>query len=718
MKNNQESATNVKLGKKRYFNFPLVTLDLFYFILLLLVPINTVILFDIPVIRPVLTFLFLTFVPGFLILRLLRLDKLESTEIYILSIGLSIMFVMLFGISVDFIQYSLGFFRPYSTLSLLLSFNLACIIMFFLGPKYQTKISLPSLNFSRIEKNILLIAVILPFLTIIGMNLMNSSGNNIILMLLLILISILVLLISTNNNLSKRLYPCIIMLISLSIILLLALRSNHIIGVDAHTEYYIFQQTLYNLHWSILQKSTLDTCLSISVLPAIYASFLNVPLELFFKIFYSLIYSISPLIVYTISKKYFNDLFAFLASCFFMFQSIFFFTAFNPRTNVAQLFFALSIMILFNTRIPKIQKRLLFILFIISCIVSHYATTYIFLITLFLSFVLSLLLSRKYNFTESINFTTILLFFTLVFFWYSQLTGAAFTSGVGFIKQTLINLNLLFSQESQSNAVPIIIGKGILQRGIPYLIEFSLTWITIILVGIGVISVIKNPRRMVLGTILEKPVFLKEKIDILYFVITIVCCLLLLSIIILPFVSRGYGLDRLYAFTTTIIPVFFILGCLVISRSFHLNPILLILLILIPYLLSTSGFTYIIFNHPNSIILSSKGEEYDRYYVHNQEASAATWFKSFRVNETIYSDAYGNSRIISQGHIISARYSASFVEHDTPQVGYLYLRYTGVVDKKFLDGKGVWHNKTTPIGINIKEILIYSNGGSDVYKIS
>ena len=48
------------------------------------------ILLDIPVLRQVLAFLFLTFVPGVLILGILKLDRLGLTEKIVLSLGLSI----------------------------------------------------------------------------------------------------------------------------------------------------------------------------------------------------------------------------------------------------------------------------------------------------------------------------------------------------------------------------------------------------------------------------------------------------------------------------------------------------------------------------------------------------------------------------------------------------------------------------------------------------
>ena len=47
--------------------------------------------------------------------------------------------------------------------------------------------------------------------------------------------------------------------------------------------------------------------------------------------------------------------------------------------------------------------------------------------------------------------------------------------------------------------------------------------------------------------------------------------------------------------------------------------------------------------------------------------------------------------------------------------GYIYLRYTGVVNGKLLDSKYQWHNLTEYSGIFRGKDKIYTNGGSEIY---
>jgi len=362
--------------KKRIFGVK----EYFIFIITILLLTDLTILLNTPFLRQIFGFFFLTLLPGLLILQILKLNKLEYTEKFVLSVGLSISFVMFFGLLINNLLFGLGYKSPLSTVPLLICSNLATIIailVVYLMNK-NTDFSLPNFNLSMTEKAFLIVPVLFPALSIFGMHIMNTTDNNIILMFLLFLIPIYVAFVCfSNHKFPKRLYPVVIFLISISLLLLFSLRSNHIIGRDTHAEYYLFQTTLSNLHWDIFGHSSLDACFSISLLPTIYQLISNLPSEILFKILYSLIYSISPLVIYIISKKYVGELCGFLASCFFMFQVIFLFTASHARANLAILFFALAMLALFSDKIEPVKKRILFIVFMASCTVSHYSTTYI-----------------------------------------------------------------------------------------------------------------------------------------------------------------------------------------------------------------------------------------------------------------------------------------------------------------------------------------------------
>lgn len=102
---------------------------LLLFILVFLILTSLAILFDIPVVRQFSGFIFLTFIPGFLLLSILKLNKLGLAEKIVLSVGLSVAFSMLFGLALNTSLPAAGYTKPLSTASLLISFSIATIVL-------------------------------------------------------------------------------------------------------------------------------------------------------------------------------------------------------------------------------------------------------------------------------------------------------------------------------------------------------------------------------------------------------------------------------------------------------------------------------------------------------------------------------------------------------------------------------------------------------------
>ena len=717
----------------------------FVFIISILLLTDLAILLNIPFLRQIFGFLFLTLLPGLLILQILKLNKIGFLEKFILFWGLSISFLMFFGLLINNLSLNLGYETPLSITSLFISFNLAFILLMIIGYKINKEafsFSMPDFNLNPAEKAFLSVPILFPALSIFGMHVMNTADNNIILMFLLFLIPTHVIFVCFfNHKFPKRLYPVVIFLISISLLLLLSLRSNHLIGADVHSEYYYFRTTLDNFHWSVFGHSTLDACLAISLLPTIYQSILNIPSEFLYKILPSLIYSVSPLVIYVISKKYVEESYAFLASCFFMFQAIFLWTEYNARANIAMLFFALAMLTLFNDKIDLLKKRILFIMFMGSCMISHYSTTYIFFFVMAGTFIGVEALSKKYTFKKFISLTLVILFFAMIFFWYSQVTEAAFDAGVVFIETTLKELNNFFIVESRGTGQALL-GKDIMEKGIPHKIEFVFTWLTFAFIGIGIITLIRRYKEMSFPELgFKKPDFLKTKFEVGYFVIALACVGLLVMVIAVPFIAKGYGLGRMYPFAITILSVFFVIGGVMIAKylnkvfavfrrnnpfrksidernALQLRAYLIILLVLIPYFFCVTGVMYNIFGVPRAIMLNSEGEQYDGLYVHDQEGYGARWLRDegeLEEDTKIYTGGGSRTRLTSQAGITDNDPWSFFVEGRKIE-GYIYLRYYNVVDDKIIGPQKEEHNMSKYQDKFIGKNKVYNNGGSEIWR--
>ncbi|MEM3063261.1 MAG: hypothetical protein QW303_06945, partial [Nitrososphaerota archaeon] len=93
--------------------------------------------------------------------------------------------------------------------------------------------AIPTINLSlnAAEKAFLAVPSLFPMLSIFGMHVMNNMNNNYILLILHTLIPAYIIFICLfDHKVPKRIYPAVLLLTSISLTLLLSLRSNHIIG--------------------------------------------------------------------------------------------------------------------------------------------------------------------------------------------------------------------------------------------------------------------------------------------------------------------------------------------------------------------------------------------------------------------------------------------------------------------------------------------------------
>ena len=685
------------------------------------------ILLNIPFLRQILGFFFLTILPGFLILRILKLNRIGTAEKFVLSVGLSISFLMFFGLLLNSLLFSLGYNTPLSTTAILISFNLAFVAFGIVSYRInKTPITfLQNVNLTTSEKAFLIVPILFPSLSVFGMHVMNTTNNNIFLMFLYLLIPAYVVFVSVfNQKFPERLYPVVILLISSSLLLLYMLRFPHIFGRDVHTEYYLFQTTLNNLHWSIVLRGLLDACLSISLLPTIYQSIVSVDAqEYLFKGVYVSICSFAPLAVYLTSKRYIGKPYAFLASFFFVSQGVFLTAVRNPRTETAIFFAALAVMVLLTDKIEPSKRMFLFIIFIVSIIVSHYSTAYLFFFIILFTWFTVEVVSKKYKINKKLTFTCVLLFFATIFLWYSQITVVPFNAGVRYFESTFSSLNAFFLEEMRDPGYEQLLGKG-LKHGIISRINFFVVWGSFILIGIGVLTILSKYKEMVTlpGITTEKPDFLKTKFETEFLAMALACTGILVLTVALPFVSTMYGIDRLYSLAVVILSVCFVIGGIVLSKHLKVQTYLIVLLILIPHFLMVTGVSHQIAGIPASIILNSEGaNRYDVEYLHDCESCSAKWLKNYAAEgDKLYSDRFGIYKLISQGVFSSRSINRASFPESKKINGYLYLNYNNVVN-----GNVTKRDRTKgDVIIDISDCAntfigknkIYANGGSEVYK--
>jgi uncharacterized membrane protein len=459
---------------------------IFFGILIFGLIVNLLVIFDIQYLylRAIFSFIFLTTVPGLLIKLMLKVRKIGFWEYFVYSIGLSITFLIFGGLFINSTLPLVGIDKPLSLVSLLVSFDIFLLIFTFIAYKRNSDLNykpkLPKLD--TLNRIFFITPLIFLVLSISGAIILNNNGPNILTMIMLGGIAIYVFLIAfLRNKLNEHVFPWTILMMSISLLLMCSLRSWHISGFDIHQEYQMFQLTKENFHWSMLNSpgNAYNACLSITILPTIFYSFLNINSEYIFKLVFQIVFSFVPVTVFLFLRRYTKGIIAFLASFFFISQWEF--IQGMPalaRQEIVFLFFTSSLLILFNKNINLIFRKTLFLIFGFSMIVSHYSTTYValalFVSTYFIGLIFRktenkkpfLKIYEKLNLKEkgkklderkyylNGNGNGIMVFFLIVFafLWYAQLTKIS-DGLVAVTYNTIKNMGKIFTQEMKSEEV-------------------------------------------------------------------------------------------------------------------------------------------------------------------------------------------------------------------------------------------------------------------------
>jgi len=612
----------------------------------LLIVTDLSIIFKITILREVLSIIFFSIVPGFLILSLLKLDKITFIKKIVLSFALSLSFLMFVGIGINFL-YSINI-KPFSLFPLLLSLNCTILLLMLISLKRNKDLIFDQLfnydiNFKNKSFSLIIFSILFPILAVIGTFLMNKMNYNVVILTMLLLIPFyLAFLLIFKNKVHKLTYPFSIWLISLALLLLHGLTSNHILGIDVFHEFAAFQFTLNNLHWDIFANANnaFYACTSITILPTIYTVITSMSGEYIFKLIYALIGSFVPLAAYLTFKKYLKNDKAFLASLLIVFQNFFMLSLGASRQLVALLFFFLAIFVLFDSEISKNSKKILFIVLIWTVIISHYSTAYV-AVTILLPIILlpffKNLLQKKFTFK---NFDIIILIFAFMLVWYGIFAWIQLAAGSGSINAVGASATTsgFFSPDQRDSSVLAIFGIGV--KSIPNLISIIANDLIFLTIFIGLLAI----------TIKFK--YYKKKIDLSFIVGIYSFILLLILFIVLPLISKLYGAPRFFLQSLIFLAPVFVFGAEEIAKLVRKPKIsYAILFVLLIFLFSCSTYLqYHFYGTPYSPYYESNGKLHNEYFIYDQEVIAAKWLNNYEIKKLkIYTDAIGHQRLMLGG---------------------------------------------------------------------
>ncbi|HJQ08688.1 MAG TPA: DUF2206 domain-containing protein [Candidatus Saccharimonadales bacterium] len=334
----------------------------------------------------ILGFSFLTVVPGALIVHLLRLDGMNIWGKLGLSVGLSILSIMSVALLGNTILPYFGIDRPLdrpvllAELSVFIYVLLATALYRWLPWQYM-KLTIRRYGPFESWHDALLALFPLTFvgMSILGANSLNNGGSNLITFSMLASMGAYSgLLVYYAKRVGANVLPTAIFLMGLSLLLMTSLRGWYVTGHDIQREYRVFELTKHNGVWDIGSfRDAYNACMSITALPTVFDNILKIADPYVYKVLFQLIFAVVPAMVYLIVRRYASAAIAFLSALYFMaFPTFFGDMPMLNRQEIAFLFLALMLYILFHNRIALRLRQVLFVLLGIGMVLSHYSTTY------------------------------------------------------------------------------------------------------------------------------------------------------------------------------------------------------------------------------------------------------------------------------------------------------------------------------------------------------
>ena len=708
------------------------------FLLLFHLLLYMVVILNISVMRQITVFIYLSLIPGFVLLKLLKLTETLLLEKILLIVGLSLAFLMFAGFIINGLFFALGISMPLTFTPLLISLSFLTLTLSFIAYRKDLTANLKlSASFFELKDVVPKSVIVLPLiLGVVG----SLYSNVYILSLMIISIVVLyVLSIFSNSFASLNSLSLILFLVSLALIIQVSLTSRYVIGWDANAEYYVFKLTANSGHWAVLSTASnsvstvnYSSMLSITILPTIYYSLMNTSGEVVFKTLYPFIFSLVPMTLFTFCSKQLGKKVAVLSTLFFISGSLVFY-GFEPlsinRQVVGMLFLALSILIILDKRLQVGKRRFLLVVFAGVLIVSHYSLTLIFLFLIFSLFII--LKIKKYR-DNLLDFRLVLLLFIMVVAW----DGYTFS----ILKSIYQNLSYIFSSflsdfgSANSRAGWLAGSHPAYGSNINFAgdINWSFLVIANLFLAIGVVGL--------LGGLLVKSK--KWSIDPKYQIICILSGFILLLCLFVPNLGSSLNFTRFYAISLLFLsPCFVMGGELVVDiigaflkritkRRFLVNikqiTKVLLCIVIVGYFLSQSGFVNIVagavplsysldYSRASTSLDKNVQVNLNSVIIPEQDVFSASWLLSYRVGTTnVVADEVSRVHVLVSYGLIPNNLILPMTNSTIPPQGsYIYLSSFNLLNGIITTASSSFN--ASQISFLNQNNLIYANGYSEIW---
>jgi uncharacterized membrane protein len=719
-------------------NFPKMAILLFLFL-------SFSIFFNIPVLRQVLGFLWLSLIPGYTLLRLLKLDKWDSLDMLVFSIGLGLAIVMFLGLFLNSVCLALNFPNPLSATPFIAVLGLFTLFLLLVGRNQDIKEA--KSRFSNLNIKIADIPQIFLMSAVLFLSIAGALYRNVPFLLFMIIgVALLTLMsILSERYMPSRLFTLVILTCSIALLFHTALISQHLMGVDIFMEFYVFTKTKARGVWiasgNLLYYSLLDdlnSILSVTLLPTVGTSILGIDGETFFKLFYPIVFSMVPLALYTMYRQQVDAKTAFLATMVYVALPTAFY-GIEPlalcRQMLSQLFLVLSVALTVDKKVPLRKKKILLIIFVSAVITTHYSLAFIWLLYALVFYVaprvpFNITSARRRLDSRTIDSAVILLFIALTFSWYIYVSSSP-------LNHLLSSFNKIADTFIRDFSRPEARGFGGALSSLSPLAPTSIVGLThkilvythFFFISLGIVVMTIKPEEF--------------SISYEYRLLSLINAALIAFVLLVPNLGTTFNATRFYTITILFLSPFYVLGgrfliSLIASyiskisdRFAKINArklgLYTVTFVLIATFLFQVGFVNHITNdYPYSYSLDLNRKEasnrldikvimHSLYFI-DQEVLSAEWLaKKAGVKSQVYADWNSQCSVLKcYAQLLDSR-TVQIANQSKPETGaYVYLKYINT-QLGLVTTTNALLNSSDALPAITNYDVIYSNGISDIY---
>jgi uncharacterized membrane protein len=727
----------------------------------------------VPIVRAVLVLVYLLFVPGIILLRVLKLHELNITEGFFYIVGLSVATIMLTGLFMNTVYVHGITSMPLTLVPFIATMSGVVLVLCAVSYRRDRGYSRSTMiDVREAISPVTLSLLLLPFMGVFGAYLFNAQGTSIGTVLVLLAVAALILACGFTRYVPKRYYPLVIGAIALALLLHNALVTNYLWGFDIQYEHFVAQTVVTNGFWGAPPNFTqntlnLNAMLSITMLAPLLSIATGMSVTWVLKLIVPLLFAMVPLGLYRLYEKQTSSRIALFGVFFFMVTFSFYTEMLTmAREEIAELFLVALLLLLVEKQMRRTPRFFLFGLFGFSLIVSHYATTYIFLFCFILAWLMFLVagsfdaraltqrVARKLDADRSVppfrrphrlrSNTGLSAFFVVGFtliaaVWYRFANNSEpFSMFVVIFTRTLAYLGLRspFAQLSGAQNVsdvpaPVLIthANGLDTTGLSSILAYQLPLhqVTEYLLLIALITAI-------FGLIFALKERSRLRFSNEYLAFTAAMLIVLYLCLVVPAFAASLNLSRFVQIAQIVLSVFLVIGFAGIfsivkrlgargaSRGAISPPFKVLACFMVIVFLFNVGLVYKVageINDSSTLIALDASADFGRF--NDQEMVAAKWIGVNASGGIIVADDFRYYAVYTFAPSQARMISNGIYWANLPPGSYFYLGTPNLQTGKVVTSLSILTSLPTETDAHYYaggSSSIYSNGGAQVYRVN